>query len=328
MVNNGGGILSVSGAGTTVATGNGVLLMYLGPEGTGTSTIAGTLVQATAGGTLVTGSTTTLVDFTGGTHSWATNPGAAVFNVAGVNTAAEEVDLGGTLGTVEVTVGTDRPIRGAGVCPGDCAVEASLLKTNSTTVNIGGNVVKVDTAMLEASLPFLNLIGSTLTMEADAINLASMAKVVVGAGAGAAIKLNGTTMTVNIGALVNVAGGSYLNILANLLELSNSSILRLNDVNDGFLVKATGNSVVVVDGALIKFAEAAGNTVEIKNNSAPTEVINGIGFHFTGGATSANVEVLGTPINNHGTNVIDLVNGGSHILVEGTAKVKINGAAH
>ena len=131
------------------------------------------------------------------------------------------------------------------------------------------------------------------------------------------------------GALIHAAAGSYLNVLANLLELSTNSILRLNDVSDGFLVKASGNSVVVIDGALVKFAETSGNTVEIKNNKAPTEVINGVGFHFTGGATAANVEVLGSPINNHGTNVIDFVNGGSHVWVEGAnTKVKINGVAH
>jgi hypothetical protein len=194
---------------------------------------------------------------------------------------------------------------------------------------MGGNVVRVDTALLEASLPFLRLVGATMTLNGDAMHLAQMAKVVSTAGAGAAIALNNSTLTINIGALIHVAGGSYLNILSNLLELSNSSILRLNDVNDGFLVKASGNSVVVVDGALIKFAQSSGNTVEIKNNSAPTEVINGIGFHLTGGATAANVEVLGSPINNHGTNVIDFVNGGSHIWVEGAGtKVKINGVAH
>ena len=54
--------------------------------------------------------------------------------------------------------------------------------------------------------------------------------------------------------------------------------------------------------------------------------MDGIKFFFTGGATASNVEVLGTPIKNLGTNTVSFPNNGSHIWVEGAGtKVRMKG---
>jgi len=299
----------------------------------GDISVSGKVVEVLATNTLVSESSASLVNLVNGTHSF----GSPMFDMTGSATASEIIDLGPAgAGSEDVTLtlGTDRPIRGSDTCP-SCPLTGSLLETSGATVS-GGQVVKVDTALLEATLPLLNVLaGSTMTLTGDAVTLANMAKLVAGSGlASAMIHLDGSSMTINVGSLVNVTGGtggSYLNVLGDLIRLSNSSILSLNGT-DGYVLRVSGGSVVDIVGVLVDFATTggSGNKVKLANTYAPDLVVGGVGVRLTGGAAASQVEILGTPLRGLGTNgnVIEHVAGGaftgSLVEVNGTsARVRI-----
>jgi autotransporter-associated beta strand protein len=275
--------------------------------------------------------TNPLVLLTNNTHTIATSTGSAMFDIAGnpANTTTESIHFGlpSPLGEdVTLTLGTDRPITG-----NDVPLAASLLEMSGATVN-GEQLLKVDTALLEATVPLLKVLaGSTLTFNADAVNLTQMAKLLIGANV-AMIELNGASLTVNVGALANAAGGSYLNVMGDLIRLSNSATLTLASATDGFLIRASGNSVVDIVGALIDFG-TGNNKVQLANTyNNPLETfldpLLGFRVRLLGGALASQVEILRSPIQGSGA-ITDLVGQaftGSLIEVDGrNARVRIGG---
>ncbi|MBI5776133.1 MAG: hypothetical protein HY444_01985, partial [Nitrospirae bacterium] len=340
-----GGTLSTTGDLVTMQTGQ-------------TLTIAGTMLSANGGvidvdqavvrvpfdgtnpiGTVVVSGTAPLVLLTTNTHTMATTTGSAMFDLAGnpANKTTESIDLGLVLGTVSRDLATDRPLRGSGTCP-SCALQSTLLEASGATIS-GEKLLKVDAALVEATLPILKLLAaSTLTLNGDAITLANLSKLVSGTGiASAMLALDASSMTINVGALINATGGSFLSVLGDLVRLSNTSTLTLNDVTNGYVLRVSGGSVVDIAGALIDFTGTgnkvkAANTYNLINNPTETFVeLLGIRVHLTGGALSTQVEILGTPLRGVGTNGVieNLVGGvfeGSLIELNGTAsRVRIKG---
>jgi hypothetical protein len=275
--------------------------------------------------------TSALATFTGGTHTIATAVGAAMFDLTGNWTGSETIDLGPTgSGPEDVTLelGTGRPVHG-GTMGTPAALNASLVEVSSGADVTSEQFLKVDTALLEATMPLLKaLAGSTLTLSGDAVTLANMAKLVAGSGlASAMIHLDASTMTIDVGSLVNVTGGtggSYLSVLGDLIRLSNASILSLNGT-DGYVLRVSGDSVVDIVGAMIDFV-GSGNKVKLANTIAPDYVtlVGAVPVRLTGGATASQIEVLSTPIRGLGTaGTVENLSGGaftgSMIEINGTA---------
>ncbi len=256
-----GGLFNV--AGTTIdTTGSGEPFIGADLLGGSAFTVPGDLLNVSGGGALVANAAQPVASITGGsTHSIATGGTAALFNLSG-------------------SVSTDQPIHGTGACP-SCPLQTKLLETSGATINTNQGV-KLDTALLDAVAPLFNfLAGSTVTSGNPFVNLANNATTTATlVPSDALIKLNASTLTINSGSLVNVAGGSTLNLTGNLVSLAGGSTLN---VLSGGLLNVLGGSTVTITGTLISFS--AGNTVNVNNAVPFTGITNGITFSATGGAT-------------------------------------------
>src|SRR5262249_13563864 len=207
-------------------------------------TVAYSLVTLMQGGTLVSTTTDPLVQLVGGTHSFG-SIGLPIFDLKGVNTTTD-AETG-------LTVGTDRPLQTGG----------PLLAASGATVN-AQQVVRIDSALLEATAPLLALThGTSFNTANDAIQLSYQAKVT---SLGSLAKLDASTLTVARGAALNVAGGSVLNVVGDAFTLLNGSSLRLLN---GPLVSLGSGSVLNINGALLAFGGTGGNTVSIVNSLCP-----------------------------------------------------------
>ena len=162
-------------------------------------------------------------------------------------------------------LGTDRPLQ--------AGVESPVFEASNATVIVRGSAYRVDTALLEATAPLLNLKNnSTLTTSGHAVDLVGRAKVVLPNDAVAMVNLNSSLMTVTNGHLVNVAGGSYLNLAGSLVNLSNGSTLN---ILNGLLLNITGGSVANIGKSLVSF-NGSGNLLNVTNNLVPTALIGGV----------------------------------------------------
>jgi len=263
-----------------------------------------------AGGSLVSTGTGSLIKFDASTVTI----GGAIVKLAGRSTAtAAEVADGVTL-----TLGTDQPLQLKGVL-----VELASGATVTTQT-----VLRIDTALLAATAPLLTLTaGSRLTTGSDALALSFRAKVT---SLGPLVTLDASTLNVTSGALIRLAGGSFLSVTGDLLQLSNGSTITLKDLSTGFLITAAGGSVLKVTGALVNFTGTGGNSIVVKNNVAPTTTLSvggaSIPLLLTNGATTSQVSISGTPIKNSSLGSLSFPNSGSLIKVDGTtAKVTISG---
>lgn len=199
-------------------------------------------VTVDAGATLIAGSSGILVNVSSGTHNIANTSGQAIFDLTGSGTANETVD------GVSLTLGTDRPLRGAGTCP-SCPLPDALITASGATINTEQGV-KLDTALADANTPVAVLAsGASLTSSSDFVKLVQKTKVQGGLGADAFARLTASTLTVATGGLVSVAGGSLFEVTSGkLFSLDGGSSLT---IQNGALVKVAGNSV-------FRFTEALG----------------------------------------------------------------------
>jgi hypothetical protein len=231
------------------------------------------VLARTGGRFVVTGSLAPLVSLAGGYSQIAT--AGSIFRLTGTTTALDPLS--------GLTVGTEEPIQHGG----------GFLDMNAATVTTA-RAVTVDTALLQASAPLLNLSGAggaQLTTSSNAIDLTSKSKVT---NTGTFVALDQSRLIVNNAALVNVAGGSFLQGGGNLINLANGSILT---INNGVLLFVSGGSIVNINGALIAFSGSAGNQVNVSNTLAFIN-IGGIPVALTCGALAANVVITGNPIKN------------------------------
>jgi len=196
-------------------------------------------------------------------------------NVGTGSSGGNLFDLIGRAGATQIdpetglTLGTDRPIQ-----PG---AEAPVFQADrAAVVNVRGSAYKIDTALLEATAPLLNLKeGTTFTTGDNAIDLVGKAKVSIPNDAVAMITLRSSILTVPNGNLVNVGGvggASVLNIAGSLVSLADAS--SLNILNGVVLSVSSGSSATI--GRSIFSFTGIGNVVNVTNSIAPTAVINGI----------------------------------------------------
>ncbi|PYN94311.1 MAG: hypothetical protein DMD89_21940 [Candidatus Rokuibacteriota bacterium] len=243
-----------------------------------------------------------------------------MFDLAGIATTTADPDPDAPTPTL---LGTDRPLRHGG----------ALFEGTSTSLSTT-QVVKLDTALLEATAPILKLLTSTVTSSTDALNLSQKAKLTATLVPGdALVKLNASTLNINSGSLVNVAGGSFMSVRGNLVSLDNNSTLNilagsLFSVSNGSVFRLTGGSLGV-------FGSTGTNTINITNTAALCNgcsiVTNITNFNFPvllkAGASTSNVSVgLGfTPF--AGLSSSNRVNisgaSGAVFVVDATSKVKL-----
>lgn len=264
-------------------------------------TVPFSLLGLLEGQTLTTTSSDPLVWLEQGTHALSTVPGTAIFDFWGVRTA-QDAETG-------LTLGSDSLVQHSGV----------FLESSGATVTTQ-KLLKLDTALLEATAPLLNLTaGSTFTTSADAIDLSFRAKVT---SLGPLIALDRSTMTILSGAAVNVAGGSVLKVTGDLIQLSNGSTLNLLN---GPLLSVSGSSVANISGALVAFGGSGGNKVSITNSLCPCVEIGGLPVALQGGALASNVSVA-SPVKSPGLGSLSLSSNAAAVLVQGaTSKVTIAG---
>jgi hypothetical protein len=226
---------------------------------TGNTTVAtvGSFLRLDSGAQIIQTGTDPLVSMSGGIL---VSGGGHLFDLTGrAGVTQIDVDTG-------LTVGADRPIQ-----PGTAAPVFDA--DNGALIGVAGSAYKIDTALLEATAPLLNLKGGTALVTGDhAVNLVGSAKVSIPNDAVSMITLRASALTVANGHLVNVAGGSVLNIAGNLVSLANSSTLS---ILNGLLLNVSGNSSALVGRSLVSFS-GSGNVLNVNNSIVPTALVNGI----------------------------------------------------
>ncbi|MFQ5828822.1 MAG: FecR domain-containing protein [Candidatus Methylomirabilia bacterium] len=269
-------------------------------------TVDFSLAFIAGGGQLtVTGSTDPLVSITGGTHSIASAGGFAMVQLAGINTAVDP--------STGLTLGIDEPLKHSG----------GVLEVSGATVT-GQKAFQIDTALLQASAPLLNLKGgSNFTTSADTVDLSFKAKVT---SIGPLVKLNGSTLDVKSGALINLAGGSFLNVTGDLLALANGSALNLRN---GPILSVSNASAVNISGALVAFSGTGANHINVSNSlcSSSCTTFGGIPVALKDGALPSNVSIGGNVIKNSSLGSIQPSSSNTaFIVVSGpNSKVTISG---
>lgn len=262
-------------------------------------TVPFSLLSVVQGGTLMSSSTDPLAYLEGGRHALGSAVG--VFDVWAYNTATD-AETG-------LTLGTDRPLRHGG----------TFLETSGATVTTE-TVLKLDTALLEATAPLLHLrAASQLTTATNAVDLSLKAKVT---SLGSLVRLDASTLTVSNGAAINLARGSVLSVTGDLIQLRNGSTLNLLN---GSVLNVSAGSILNVSGALLAFSGSGGNTVKITNSLCPCTSIGGIPVALTNGAVASNVSIV-NPIKNSSLGSLQLSSNAAAVVVSGsTSKVTISG---
>jgi YVTN family beta-propeller protein len=253
-------------------------------------TLFGDLLDVRAPAQLVMNSSNPVVLFTGGTHTVGTDDATAndtvnrLFRLSGVNTD-------GTTG-----LGTDQPIKGTNLpfAGANNPIGVLLKATEGSTIEVkkgaadtaGGNAVRFDTMLYEATAGILELIGSatkeTTLKTADTAMDIFKSKVVMNAPV---VFLDKSFIHVQNGPFIHIRGGSDVDIKADLLKLFNGSKI---EVINGPLIKAEGaNSILKVAGALAEVGGSGTNKIIVNNAIAETATKSGIKVHeATGGTVS------------------------------------------
>jgi len=289
-----GGSVTLGGALLEVVGGSGRVTLngpVLSAGSSAALTAPGGLLATFNGGQLVVNtSTDPLFAFNGGTHSFGTTSSGAAFLLKGLTSevTTEHVNVlvkscDGSCFTFSdtqaVTVGTRKPVQHGG----------TLLDATGATLTTN-KLVTLDTALLEATAPILNLSGGTLTVASDALDLVQTAKLNATNASTALINLGNTsTMTVTSGNLLGVRLGSFLNVAGDAVRISGGSILN---ISNGVLLSASGDSVVKIAGALVRFG-TGGGTVNITNNLCVSTCpsFNGVRVFFGSTANQNNVVI-------------------------------------
>jgi hypothetical protein len=187
----------------------------------------------------------------------------------------------------------------------------------------------MDTALLEATAPLLNLTGgASLTTGSHTVDLVGRAKVSIANDAIAMINLDRSSLTVR-GNLVNVGGGSELNLAGPLLSLAGGSTVN---IQNGLVLSVTGGSNVSIGGPLVSFS-GSGNLLNVTNSFAPTAILGGVpvygpadGFRITspnalvGLGSAGTIKINGVTLTPT-TPLTSLT--GSLVAVQGGSKVKV-----
>jgi hypothetical protein len=265
-------------------------------------TSAASLLRVSARGRVATGkSTDELIELSGGTHSIATGAGEAVIELSAKGTK-KDAETG-------LKLASQRPLRSAG----------TLLDLDGATLTTR-EVLRVDTALLEASLPILNMRrGAQLTAASAVLGLSAKSKVT---SEGSPLALDASRLTVANGAAIALSGGSVLKVSGDLITLASGSTLTLAS---GPLLSLSGGSVLKVSGALVAFAGTGGSVLSVSNSlcGGPCALFGGIPVAFTGGATAANVVIGGEPIRNPGLGALKLASSSTALIAVDGKNTKV-----
>jgi hypothetical protein len=265
-------------------------------------TSTGSLLRVSTGGRVATGkSTDELIELSGGTHSIATGTGEAVIELSAKGTK-KDAETG-------LKLATQRPLRSAGTL---LDLDGAMLTTRQ--------VLRVDTTLLEASLPILNMRrGAQLTAATAVMSLSAKSKVT---SVGSPLALDASRLTVVSGAAIALSGASVLKVSGDLITLVGGSTLTLSS---GPLLSLSGGSVLKVSGALVAFAGTGGSVLSVSNSlcGGPCALIGGIPIAFTGGASAANVVISGEPIRNRGLGMLKLASPSTALIAVDGRNTKV-----
>jgi len=189
----------------------------------------------------------------------------------------------------------------------------------------GGNAILLDTALFEATLPVVELVGTSSTQTkfttADAFADIFESKVVL---KGPFIALDNSLIKVTNGPLLNLRNKSTMDVSGDLLKLISGS--TINVVN-GPLIRVEGSGTALnVTGGLVNFGGTGGNTIIVRNGLCS-------GSCFTKGSpainileqTSGTITISGTSIRNSSLGSIDAGSTDAVIEAINSGKVTIQG---
>ena len=282
-----------------------------------TLTATGGILRIGSGSTLISTTTNPLISLSGGTHTL----GDAS------NNNARLLDMKGTHTDLTYGYGTDQPLQTGGIF-----FQASGATVNLTGGSSTGAAIKVDTALLNAAAPIVDLINSTVNLNNGSSSSPGAVQLLnaVANVTGPAVNLNNSVISIQNGPLLSLMGGAQMNVTGDLARLANGS--RLTVVNgplisvDGVNAKGTASSLIG-SGALVNFV-GSGNQVIVTNALTPN--------YTTGGGTvpvytdnlstaSTNIMVGPYPVKNAGGGTVNLT--GSLLKVTNGGKVNVSATA-
>jgi len=251
------------------------------------------LLDVRDGGQLVTSSADPLVLLSGGTHTF----------------TSELIDIRG------LSI-TDQPIKGTQpsfTVNGETAsnpIGALFKATNAADITVNTGMFELDNALFEATLPVVDLVGTSTTQTQITSNGTFLDIGNDGVGAfklllkGPVIALDKGLITVNNGPLLSLKNGSTMDVLGDLLQLSNGSKITVLSGDRAAIEVNGAGSALNVTGALLNFLETSGNTFIVNNTLDPVQTLPS-GITITEG-TSGSINIGSTPIINAGSNIITI----------------------
>jgi hypothetical protein len=235
----------------------------------------------------------------------------AMFDLAGVRTTVEtDPDA------VGLTVGTDQPLRHAGTLFRGGGIFEGVDKGTKISV---ANVLRMDTALLAATAPIVDLLNSQLTVQHHAIDLVNQAKLTVSMPLDAVFRLDASTLTIQGSSLANVSN-SFMRVVGNLFALGNGSTLTLND---GALVTVSNGGVFRLTAGSLGFFGSGANLLHILATPGGGSIVTiaGIPVMLLHDASASQVVVAAgfVPFSGLGaTNTVDIEAGAAALVVDGT----------
>jgi hypothetical protein len=213
------------------------------------------------------------------------------------------VTVGGPLFDLINTTAGERPelassvtpvfqMAGGVLCVHACIAEGTPLvdARNGASVRVqgaNGNVMRLDTALLDATAPLITLLGAATRLETSgsAVDLANHARLQSTATHDALIRIDSQArMDVLNGHLVSISA-SRLNVAGDLVRMGNNTTLN---VPRGVLLTLSNGAIASL-GSLVRFT-GEGATLSVANGLAPTRFDGGIPIHVAAGAL-ANISI-------------------------------------
>ncbi len=207
-------------------------------------------------------------------------------------------------------------------------IGALFKATNAANITVK-SAVELDNALFEATLPVVELVGSSTTQTkitaSDTfanIGRSNASKVLL---KGPFIALDNSLIKVTTGPLLSLKSGSTMDVSGDLLKLISGS--TINVVN-GPLIKVDGSgSALNVTGALVEFGTAgATSTIIVRNGlcsgSCATKGASSINILEQ---TSGTITISGTDIQNPSFGSIDVGSTDAVIQVRNSGTVTIQG---
>jgi len=243
------------------------------------------------------------------------------------NNNARLLDMKGTHTDLTYGYGTDQPLQTGGIF-----FQASGATVNLTGGSSTGAAIKVDTALLNAAAPIVDLINSTVNLNNGSSSSPGAVQLLnaVANVTGPAVNLNNSVISIQNGPLFSLMGGAQMNVTGDLARLANGS--RLTVVNgplisvDGVNARGTASSLIA-SGALVNFV-GSGNQVIVNNALTPNYVTGGgtVPVYTDNlGTASTNIVVGPYPVKNAAGGTLSVT--GSLLKVTNGGRVNVTAPA-